>query len=39
MDAKVVCIDQTKKSVQVEPHAMWFPRGTRPAVELSRQRD
>ena len=39
MDATVVCIDQTKKSVQVEPRASWFPRGTRPAVELSGQRD
>lgn len=39
MDATVVCIDQTKKSVQVEPRATWFPRGTRPAVELSGQRD
>ncbi len=39
MDATVVCIDQTKKFVQVEPHAAWFPHGTRPAVELSGQRD
>ncbi len=39
MDATVVCIDQTKKSVQVEPRAAWFPRGTRPAIELSGQRD
>jgi len=39
MDATVVCIDQTKKSVQVEPRAAWFPRGTRPSVELSGQRD
>ncbi|QLH82053.1 IS630 family transposase [Halosimplex pelagicum] len=39
MDAKIVCIDQTKKSVQVEPRAAWFPRGTRPSVELSGQRD
>jgi transposase len=39
MDATVVCVDQTKKSVQVEPRAAWFPRGTRPAVELSGQRD
>jgi len=37
MDATVVCIDQTKKSVQVEPSAAWFPRGTRPSVELSGQ--
>ncbi|MFC7198017.1 IS630 family transposase [Halospeciosus flavus] len=39
MDATVVCIDQTKKSVQVEPRAAWFPRGTRPSVELSGQRE
>lgn len=39
MDATVVCIDQTKKSVQVEPRAAWFRRGTRPSVELSGQRD
>nr|WP_246391899.1 transposase [Halosimplex pelagicum] len=28
-----------QKSVQVEPRAAWFPRGTRPTVELSGQRD
>jgi len=39
MDATVVCIDQTKKSVQVEPRTAWFPRGTRPTIELSGQRD
>jgi hypothetical protein len=39
MDATIVCIDQIKKSVQVEPRAAWFPRGTRPSVELSGQRD
>lgn len=39
MDATVVCINQTKKSVPVEPRGAWFPRGTRPTVELSRQRD
>ncbi|ERJ05400.1 ISSod10 transposase TnpA ISSod10 protein [Halorhabdus tiamatea SARL4B] len=39
MDTTVVCIDQTKKSVQVEPRAAWFPRDTRPSVELSGQRD
>lgn len=39
MDAKIVCIDQTKLSVQVEPRAAWFPRGERAAVELSGQRD
>lgn len=39
MDAKIVCIDQTKKPVQVEPRAAWFPRCTRPSVELSSQSD
>jgi hypothetical protein len=39
MDATVVCIDQTKKSVQIEPRAAWFPRGTRPSVKLSGQLD
>jgi len=39
MDATVVCIDQTKKSVQVEPRAARKPRGTRPSVKLSGQRD
>nr|WP_245242776.1 IS630 family transposase [Natronococcus sp. JC468] len=39
MDATIVCIDQTKKSVQVEPRAAWYPRGTRPSVEFSGQRD
>ncbi len=39
MDATVVCINQTKKSVQVESRAAWFPRGTRLSIELSRQRD
>ena len=39
MDATVVCIDQTKKSVQIEPCAARKPRGTWPAVELSGQRD
>lgn len=39
IDATVVCIDQTKKSVRVEPRAAWFPRGTRPSVKLSGQRD
>jgi len=39
MVATVVCIDQTRKSVQVEPRAAWFPRGTRPSVELSGQRE
>ena len=34
MDATVVFIDQTKESVQIEPRAAWFPRGTRPSVEL-----
>jgi transposase len=39
MDATVVCIDQTKQSVRVEPRAAWFPEGTRPSVALSGQRD
>lgn len=39
MDATVVCVDQTKKSVRVEPSAAWFRRGTRPTVELSGKRD
>jgi hypothetical protein len=39
MHATVVCIDQTKKFVQVEPRAAWAPRGTRPSVELFDQRD
>src|SRR6056297_1153457 len=39
MDATVVCIDQTKKSVRTEPRTAWFQRGTRPSVELSGQRD
>jgi len=38
MDARVVCLDQIEKSVQVVPHAAWFPCGTRPTVELSGQR-
>ena len=39
MDATVVCIDQTKQSVSVEPRAAWFPKGTRPSVALSGQRE
>jgi transposase len=39
MDATVVCIDQTKQSVRVEPRAARFPEGTRPSVALSGQRD
>jgi hypothetical protein len=39
MDAAVVCIDQSKKSVQLEPRAAWFPRGTRPSVEQFGQPD
>jgi transposase len=39
MDATVVCIDQLKQSVRVEPRAAWFPEGTRPSVALSGQRD
>ncbi len=36
---EVVCIDQTKKSVQVEPCAACFPRSKRPSVESASQRD
>jgi len=39
MDATVVSNDQTKKSVQIESRAVWFPRGTRPSMKLSGQRD
>lgn len=39
MDATVVRIDQTKKSVQVEPRATGKPRGTWPTIKLSGQRD
>jgi hypothetical protein len=39
MDATVVCPDQIKNSVQAEPRAAWFPRGTWPSVELSGQRE
>ncbi len=39
MDATVVCIDQIRKPVQVESRVAWFPRGTRPSVEFSGQRD
>jgi hypothetical protein len=39
VDATVVCIDQTKRSVRVEPRAAWSPEGTRPSVSLSGQRD
>jgi len=35
----VVWIDQIKKAVHVNPRAAWFPRGTRPSVEFSGQRD
>ncbi len=39
MDATVVFIVQTKKSVQVEPRAAWFPHGTRMPDQLSGQCD
>lgn len=39
MDTTVVYIDQTKQSVAVEPRTAWFPRGARPPVALSGQRD
>lgn len=39
LDATVVCINQTPASVQIEPRKAWLPKGPRPAVELSGQRD
>ncbi|ELZ27518.1 transposase [Halosimplex carlsbadense 2-9-1] len=39
MDAKIAYIDQTEKSVQIEPRVAWFSCGTRPNVELSGQQD
>jgi hypothetical protein len=39
LDAKVVCIDQTKTSVRGEPSAAWFPAGENPSIALSGQRD
>jgi transposase len=39
MDAKVVCIDQTKTSVNGDPTQAWFERNSRPSVELSGLRD
>ena len=39
MDAKVVCIDQTKTSVNGDPTQAWFERNSRPNVELSGLRD
>lgn len=39
MDAKLVCIDQTKTSVRGEPSAAWFPAGANPSIALSGQRD
>ena len=38
MDATVGSVDQTERSVHVEPRATLFPCGSRPSVELSRQR-
>jgi hypothetical protein len=38
MDATVVCIDQTEKYLQAEPHAAWFRCDTRPSVEPSDQK-
>jgi transposase len=39
MDAKVVCIDQTKTSVNGDSTQAWFERNSRPSVELSGLRD
>ena len=39
MDATVVCIDQTKTSVNGDPTQAWFTRNSRPNVELSGLRD
>lgn len=39
MDATVVCIDQTKTSVNGDPTQAWFGRNSRPSVELSGLRD
>ena len=39
MDATVVCIDQTKTSVNGDPTQAWFRRNSRPSVELSGLRD
>jgi transposase len=39
MDATVVCIDQTKTSVNGDPTQAWFQRNSRPSVELSGLRD
>ena len=39
MDATVVCIDQTKTSVNGDPTQAWFKRNSRPEVELSGLRD
>ncbi|MFW5955909.1 MAG: IS630 family transposase [Halorhabdus sp.] len=39
LDATVVCIDQTKTSVNGDPTQAWFQRNSRPRVELSGLRD
>jgi transposase len=39
MDATVVCIDQTKTSVNSDPTKAWFRWNSRPSVELSGLRD
>jgi len=39
MDATIVCIDQTKTSVNGDPTQAWFRRNSRPSVELSGLRD
>ena len=38
LDTTLVCIDSTRMSVRVEPTKAWFPRNSKPAVELSDQR-
>jgi hypothetical protein len=38
-DTTIDCIDQIKKSAQVETRTAWFPRCTRPYVKLSGQRN
>jgi hypothetical protein len=38
MDVTVVCIDQTRYLCELNRVPSWFPRGTRPSVELSSRR-
>jgi hypothetical protein len=37
MDVTVVCVDQTKRSVRIEPYVAWFPHGMETSVEPSGQ--